>query len=65
MRLVETNDYKITVEETLTGYIATFWDKTMELEVDRHVEEFETYGGAVDCAFEFLAEVNNLKVINE
>jgi hypothetical protein len=65
MKLVENKDYKITVEETSNGYIATYWDKNMSLEVDRYLEEFETFGGAMDCAFEFLAEVNNLKVIDK
>ena len=61
---VENNDYKITVEETSNGYITTFWDKKMESIVDRNVVEFETYGGAVECAFLFLAKANNLKVKN-
>jgi len=64
MKCVENDQFKITVEEKNDGFIATFWDKNMELYVDRKVEEFETFGGAMDCAFFFLAEANNLYVKN-
>ena len=36
-----------TVEEIGGGFIATEWDCDCELEVDRHVETFETYSGAL------------------
>jgi hypothetical protein len=58
IKVFENNDCKITVEEVGDfRFITTLWDKTMELEVDRRVEEFETYGGAVDRAFDHLSEI--------
>jgi hypothetical protein len=46
---------RITVEElTAFKFIATFWDSEMELEEDRSVQEFETFGGAMERAFDFL-----------
>jgi hypothetical protein len=66
---VETDDYKITVESVENGHndlwIATFWDKTSELFADRKVMSFETFGGAIDCAFYLLAEANNLFVCHD
>lgn len=57
----ENSDIKITVEELETllagpRYISTFWDKNKELEVDRKVSEFETFGGAMSDAFENLTQ---------
>lgn len=65
IKMVEHYDYKITVEELQDKHgsvIATFWDKTRDQEHDRKVYKFETYGGAIDQAFELLAEANNLFV---
>lgn len=51
---------RVTVEEvTETKYIATVWDKKYCLEVDREVYEFETFGGAVDKAFDIMAAFLN------
>jgi hypothetical protein len=54
----ESSKAKITVEE-LTGhrFITTYWDKSMSLEADRQVFEFETYGGALGKALDLSMEV--------
>lgn len=52
--------YKITVEERqglyANDFIATFWDKQDCYEVDRQVFVFETFGGAMNKAFDLLVE---------
>jgi hypothetical protein len=58
----DNNDYQITVEELNDGYIATLWEKKLEFNVDRKVKKFETFGGAMDSAFRWLAEINNMSV---
>lgn len=57
LKLWQSQHSKITVEEiNAFRFITTFWDKTECLEVDREVYEFETFGGAVDKAFDLLIE---------
>lgn len=52
----DSHEIKITVEEKNNGmYIATLWDKIDREEFDRKVFEFETFGGAMERAFELLA----------
>lgn len=53
----ENDFFKITVEEVNPKkFIATFWEKEMEHEVDRKVYEFETPSGAIGKAFDLLVE---------
>lgn len=53
---VEAANFKITVEEIgAFKFISTYWDKEDCEEEDRRVKTFETYGGALDHAFEELA----------
>jgi hypothetical protein len=48
---------KITVEEIgPEKFIATEWIKGDCYEVDRTVYEFETFGGAMDRAFDLMAD---------
>lgn len=61
-RKFENSILKITVEELelnrRTGYsafITTCWTKDGCLEADRTVYEFETFGGAMDMAFDLLS----------
>jgi ABC-type phosphonate transport system ATPase subunit len=56
-RSIENPFHKITVEEVKhkeKPFIATHWNKEMELEVDRTVDEYETFGGAMGGAFDML-----------
>lgn len=54
----EDSRVKIQVFEREDGkYISTHWDKTRELENDRFVQVFETYGGAIDQAFRWLSNI--------
>lgn len=47
---------QVTVEERDDGvFIATVWDKNDTRKADREVYEFETFGGAVDRAFDIMA----------
>lgn len=43
---------KLTVEETLSGYIATSWNPDDCYEFDREVEEFETLSRAIAHMYE-------------
>lgn len=53
----ENSKVKITVEQNQDfKYIATFWNKESCYEVDRLVIETETYGGALDVAFDTLVQ---------
>ncbi len=54
IKTVNRKRFKITVEDLSPRYLATYWDKEMEYEVDRKVFEFETYGGACDKALDLL-----------
>lgn len=72
LRCVENDKLKITISEfaptgcyTYSEYQVLFWDKKLGSEIDNKVYEFETYGGAMECAFELLAEANNLFVKKE
>lgn len=57
LKSLETEKIKITVEERKDGaFIATFWDKEQCYEFDRKVSEFETFGGAISQAFDYLGE---------
>lgn len=57
LKKFENNKTKITVEQISEfKFISTTWDKNSEYEVDRKVFEFETFGGAMDKAWEFLME---------
>lgn len=54
---VDLDACRITVEEIDPfKFIATFWDKERELNNDRAVYVFETFGGAMECAFDLLIE---------
>ena len=55
---IENSQYKITVEEISEfKYIATFWQKSYCLEVDREVFEFESFGGAAYKALELTCKI--------
>lgn len=54
-KLYDSENIRVTVEELSDRFIATIWDKSYCYEVDREVFEFETYGGAVDKAFDLMA----------
>lgn len=57
LKSYENSSVKITVEERRDGkFIATHWNKDYCLEPDRDVEEFESFGGAVDKAFDWLSD---------
>jgi hypothetical protein len=57
IKSIEHNDFQITVEEKDDKFIATFWNKCHETKSFRIVEEFETFGGAMGCAFDYLKDV--------
>lgn len=63
LKVYEQKDAKITVEEVSPfKFITTFLDKETSSENDRDVSEFETYGGALDYAFDLMAKL--LKELN-
>lgn len=52
---LNTEYFRYTVEEVSPfKFIATYWDKEMELEFDRTVREFETSGGAFQECLEMI-----------
>jgi hypothetical protein len=57
LKRFENQKVKITVEERQdNSFIATLWLKDIDLEVDRRVFEFETFGGACATAFDLVCE---------
>jgi hypothetical protein len=58
LREYENFKYKVTIEELNPfKFITTIWYKEQDLEVDRRVFEFETFGGAMDKGFELLTKI--------
>lgn len=55
LKCYDSPNIRVTVEEIdAFKFIATVWDKNYCAEVDREVYEFETYGGALDKAFDIM-----------
>lgn len=58
MKVFEHKTAKVTVEQISEfEFITTFWDKETDLEADREVYEYETYGGALDEAFDIMSQL--------
>jgi hypothetical protein len=64
LEILDMPSFKITIEEINPDkYICTYWNKSDCFEIDRHVVEFETRGGATSLGFQLLSDIikNDLK----